>query len=64
MAATTMPTMERTEGPEERLARAISFPAGNDDFRAARNACARAYRRFNETHEDAAPEIRCERWLE
>lgn len=43
---------------------AISFPAGNDDFRAARNNCARACRRFNETAEDAPPAVRIKRWLE
>lgn len=43
---------------------AISFPAGNDDFRQARNACAQACRQFNDTPEDAPPEIRVRRWLE
>jgi hypothetical protein len=52
--------MESTEN----ISPAISFPAGNDDFRAARNDCARACRRFNETPEDADPEIRCKLWLE
>jgi hypothetical protein len=63
-ASTNTPTTEPTEDTDESLPRAISFPAGNDDFRAARNDCARACRRFNETPEDAAPEIRCKRWLE
>ena len=55
---------EAYEANNEKLPRIISFPAGNDDFRAARNECARACRRFNETPEDAAPEVRCRRWLE
>ncbi|KAK3934617.1 trimeric LpxA-like protein [Diplogelasinospora grovesii] len=42
----------------------IAFPAGNDDFRAARNRCAQACRRFNNTPEDAAPELRSSRWLD
>ncbi len=42
----------------------FSFPAGNDDFRAARDRCARACRAFNDTHEDAAPTERATRWLE
>ncbi|KAB5536253.1 hypothetical protein GE09DRAFT_1063093 [Coniochaeta sp. 2T2.1] len=57
-------TTETLEVIDEKLPRIISFPAGNDDFRAARNSCARACRRFNETPEDAAPEIRCTRWLD
>ncbi|KAL1861602.1 hypothetical protein VTK73DRAFT_7001 [Phialemonium thermophilum] len=43
---------------------AISFPAGNDDFRKVRNDCARACRRFNETPEDAPPEVRVRRWFD
>ncbi|KAH8895862.1 trimeric LpxA-like protein [Thozetella sp. PMI_491] len=42
----------------------FSFPAGNDDFRAARDRCARACRAFNDTHEDAAPSERASRWLD
>ncbi|KAM7190447.1 Trimeric LpxA-like protein [Naviculisporaceae sp. PSN 640] len=42
----------------------ISFPAGNDDFRAARNYCAQACRQFNNTPEDAPPEVRSSRWLD
>jgi len=41
-----------------------AFPAGNDDFRAARNYCAQACRQFNNTPEDAPPEVRSSRWLE
>ncbi|KAM7210191.1 Trimeric LpxA-like protein [Rhypophila decipiens] len=42
----------------------VSFPAGNDDFRAARNYCAQACRQFNNTPEDAPPELRSSRWLD
>jgi len=42
----------------------VNFPAGNDDFRAARNRCAAACRRFNETPEDATADVRSMRWLE
>lgn len=42
----------------------VAFPAGNDDFRAARNRCAQACRRFNETPEDSPPELRSSLFLE
>ncbi|KAK0625121.1 trimeric LpxA-like protein [Bombardia bombarda] len=42
----------------------IAFPAGNDDFRAARNRCAQACRRFNGTPEDAVPEVRSSLYLD
>ncbi|KAK4097267.1 hypothetical protein N658DRAFT_294761 [Parathielavia hyrcaniae] len=42
----------------------VIFPAGNPDFRAARNRCARACRVFNSTPDDADPEERCQKWLE
>jgi hypothetical protein len=40
----------------------IGFPAANDDFRAARNACATACRAYNELHDDAPREEREARW--
>ncbi|KAK3314085.1 trimeric LpxA-like protein, partial [Apodospora peruviana] len=42
----------------------IAFPAGNDDFRAARDRSAQACRWFNNTPEDAPPEVRSSRWLD
>ena len=42
----------------------VAFPAGNDDFRAARDRCSQACRRFNETPEDSPGEIRSRRFLE
>lgn len=42
----------------------VVFPAGNSDFRAARNRCARACREFNTTPDDADPEERSQKWLE
>jgi hypothetical protein len=42
----------------------VIFPAGNSDFRAARNRCARACREFNTTPDDADPEERSQKWLE
>ncbi|KAK3690185.1 trimeric LpxA-like protein [Podospora appendiculata] len=42
----------------------IIFPAGNDDFRAARDRCAQACRRFNNTPEDASPDVRSSLWLD
>jgi hypothetical protein len=64
MDTVTTPRMESADGIDDAMPGAISFPAGNDDFRAVRNDCARACRRFNETPEDAPSEIRCNRWLE
>jgi len=42
----------------------VAFPAGNDDFRAARDRCAQACRRFNDTPEDSPGEVRSSRFLE
>ncbi|KAK4198310.1 trimeric LpxA-like protein [Triangularia verruculosa] len=42
----------------------VSFPAGNNDFRAVRNSCAAACRAFNSTPEDADAKIRGEKWLD
>lgn len=42
----------------------IAFPAGNDDFRAVRNHCSRACRKFNDIPEDAPAESRVAAWLE
>jgi len=42
----------------------IVFPAGNPDFREVRNRCAKACREFNNTPEDADPEVRTRKWLE
>jgi hypothetical protein len=42
----------------------VIFPAGNSDFRAVRNRCARACREFNSTPDDADPEERSQKWLE
>jgi hypothetical protein len=42
----------------------VIFPAGNSDFRAVRNRCARACREFNRTPDDADPEERSQKWLE
>ena len=42
----------------------VIFPAGNSDFRAARNHCAKACRKFNATPDDADPEERSRKWLE
>jgi len=42
----------------------VAFPAGNDDFRAARDRCAKACRRFNETPEDSPGDVRSGRFLE
>ncbi len=49
---------ERSHYPE------VIFPAGNSDFRAVRNRCARACREFNNTPDDADPEERSQKWLE
>ncbi len=49
---------EATHHPE------VIFPAGNSDFRAVRNRCARACREFNSTPDDADPEERSQKWLE
>ncbi|KAK4447850.1 trimeric LpxA-like protein [Podospora aff. communis PSN243] len=54
--------------PEEadavHAAAGVAFPAGNDDFRAARDRCAQACRRFNETPEDSPGELRSSRFLD
>lgn len=42
----------------------VIFPAGNSDFRAVRNRCAKACREFNMTPDDADPEERSQKWLE
>ncbi|KAK3367739.1 trimeric LpxA-like protein [Podospora didyma] len=42
----------------------VAFPAGTVEFRAVRNRCAQACRRFNETPEDAAPAQRSNLWLD
>ncbi|KAH6614423.1 trimeric LpxA-like protein [Chaetomium sp. MPI-SDFR-AT-0129] len=42
----------------------VIFPAGNPDFRAGRNRCAKACREFNNTPDDADPEQRSQRWLD
>ncbi|KAK3904172.1 trimeric LpxA-like protein [Staphylotrichum tortipilum] len=44
--------------------REVIFPAGNSDFRAARNRCAQACREFNRTPDDADPEERSRKWLD
>lgn len=51
-------------GPEPQHYREVIFPAGNSDFRAVRNRCARACREFNKTPDDADPEARSRKWLE
>jgi hypothetical protein len=56
--ASTPDESEITHLPE------VIFPAGNPDFRAARNRCARACREFNSTPDDADPEERSQKWLE
>lgn len=50
--------------PEAAPVHLVIFPAGNSDFRAVRNRCARACREFNATPEDADPEERTRKWLE
>ncbi len=59
-------TMDTPEEPESPLPHTTgtAYPAGNDDFRAARDCCSQACRRFNETPEDASPELRSSRFLE
>ncbi|KAL2020517.1 hypothetical protein VTK56DRAFT_8317 [Thermocarpiscus australiensis] len=59
-------TVEDLDGPEEpgTSTPKVYFPAGNSDFRAVRNRCARACRDFNETPEDANPEKRSQKWLD
>ncbi|KAL2023302.1 hypothetical protein VTK56DRAFT_3040 [Thermocarpiscus australiensis] len=59
-------TVEDLDGPEEpgTSMPKVYFPAGNSDFRAVRNRCARACRDFNETPEDADPEKRSQKWLD
>jgi hypothetical protein len=52
------PDAEGTWYPE------VIFPAGNSDFRAERNRCAKACREFNMTPDDAGPEERSQKWLE
>ncbi|EGO54773.1 hypothetical protein NEUTE1DRAFT_88381 [Neurospora tetrasperma FGSC 2508] len=42
----------------------VSFPAGLDDFRAARDRCAHACRRFNSMPEDATPDVRTSLFLD
>ncbi|KAJ4285982.1 hypothetical protein N0V88_008169 [Collariella sp. IMI 366227] len=42
----------------------VIFPAGNSDFRAIRNRCAKACREFNNTPDDADPEERTQKWLD
>ncbi|KAK3955214.1 hypothetical protein QBC32DRAFT_253704 [Pseudoneurospora amorphoporcata] len=42
----------------------VSFPAGLDDFRAARDRCAQACRRFNSMPEDATPDVRTSLFLD
>jgi acetyltransferase-like isoleucine patch superfamily enzyme len=56
--ASTADKVEITHFPE------VVFPAGNSDFRAVRNRCARACRDFNSTPDDADPEERSQRWLD
>jgi acetyltransferase-like isoleucine patch superfamily enzyme len=56
--ASTPDESEVTHFPE------VIFPAGNPDFRAARNRCARACREFNSTPDDADPEERSQKWLD
>jgi hypothetical protein len=56
--ASTPEDCDRLHYPE------VIFPAGNSDFRAVRNRCARACREFNNTPDDADPEERSQRWLE
>jgi hypothetical protein len=56
--AGTLEGAEKTHHPQ------VVFPAGNSDFRAARNRCARACREFNQTPDDADPEERAQKWLE
>ncbi|KAK0724192.1 trimeric LpxA-like protein [Lasiosphaeris hirsuta] len=56
--------MDSLDDTETAHATGVSFPAGNDDFRAARDYCAQACRRFNETPEDALPEVRSGRFLD
>ncbi|KAK3303033.1 trimeric LpxA-like protein [Chaetomium strumarium] len=56
--AGTLEGAEKTHHPQ------VVFPAGNPDFRAARNRCARACREFNQTPDDADPEERAQKWLD
>jgi hypothetical protein len=50
--------------PEVSFHPEVIFPAGNSDFRAVRNQCARACREFNKTPDDADPDERTRKWLE
>lgn len=52
------------EEPESSSSSDVIFPAGNSDFRAMRNRCARACREFNNTPDDADPLERSRKWLE
>jgi len=57
-------SMDLPEEADAVHAAGVAFPAGNDDFRAARDRCAQACRRFNETPEDSPGELRSSRFLE
>ncbi|KAL1835509.1 hypothetical protein VTJ49DRAFT_6582 [Mycothermus thermophilus] len=62
--STITTSMSGEPEPEPRHYREVIFPAGNSDFRAVRNRCARACREFNKTPDDAHPELRSQRWLD
>ncbi|KAL2133156.1 hypothetical protein VTI74DRAFT_2817 [Chaetomium olivicolor] len=53
-----------TGEPESTHFPKVIFPAGNSDFRAVRNRCAKACREFNSTPDDADPEERTQKWLD
>lgn len=70
-------TSQRLINEQDRLARlaelpptgtamspSIAFPAGNDDFRAARNRCSDAVRRFNSTADTTSSVERAKLWKE
>ncbi|KAK1750463.1 trimeric LpxA-like protein [Echria macrotheca] len=56
--------MDSSEESDVAPAVGIAFPAGNDDFRAARDRCAQACRLFNETPEDSPAETRSRLFLD
>lgn len=60
----TLPSPKLSPGAMAGNPPPIGFPAGNDEFRAVRNHCARACRRFNEIPEDAEMSTRVAAWLE
>jgi len=57
-------SLDLLEEPDAAHAVGVAFPAGNDDFRAARDRCAQACRRFNDTPEDSPGELRSTRFLD